>query len=160
MVYKKWRRIIQRMKKIYNIYRLVKLVDVFVEEKEKENPSPLKNSGVDLWHPGTAYVKAEFVKKYKRITRKQATEIVADSISKEYLKGYTRKHRGVDLDILCVAEGGRDLLDTVPGLPFLKIGLYEALWAKHGKIITGLIGLIIGSIPTIIWLVARIIDSI
>ena len=157
------KRIIEHMKKIYNMYRLVKLVDTLVEEREILHPTPLKNSGVDIWHPGTAYVKGVLVTrcKYIKITHKQATDAVADCLSKKnkYLHEYSQNHNGTDVDVICIIENGRELIDTVPGLPFLKIGLYEALWAKHGKIITGIIGFLIGSIPTIVWMIKRIIVS-
>ncbi len=157
------KRILLDMRKIYNMYRLVKIVDRLGEEREKLNPPPLRNSGVDVWHPATSYVKGELVLKCKRIkiTPKQATDTVADCISgkNKYLKGYTQKHNGTDVDTLCITESGRDLIDTVPMFPFLKIGLYEALWDKHGKILTGLIGFALGLIPSVILIFKAIMDK-
>ncbi len=136
------------MRKIYNMYKLVKLVDELVEDHEQKSPTPLKNSGVDLWHPSTAYVKGELVLRNKNITHQQATSLVADCIKNKYLHGYTQTHNGTSVDALCIIEDGRDLLDTVPFLPFIKIGLYEALWEKHGGFISGVfIGILV---PTFI----------
>ena len=50
-------------------------------------------------------------------------------------------------------DRGTDLTDNILRFP---TGLIEALWEKHGKIFTGIIGFLLGLIPTIVWLINHI----
>lgn len=161
MTCRRIRGIIAHMKKIYRMYQLTKLVDELVEKHEKKNPSALKNSNYDVWHPTSAYLKGEFIVKHKRVTLQQANSILASAIKNEYLQGNHQNHNGQKVDIVCInPDKGGDLLDTVPYLPFLKIGLYEEIWKKHGVFISGIVVGVF--LPLIIalckWLVGVIIE--
>ena len=131
--------IIQRMKHIFSIYQITKIVDDLVNEHEKDEPTPkFQLSGNKAHHPTSMFVRQQFRHKHGANTSR-AVSVLESTISNGYLLGSTGTIGDTKVDMVCVTDKGRELLDTVPYLPFLKIGLYEALWAKHGGFISGVI---------------------
>lgn len=151
---KLFRRIIQDMRQIVDMYHFVKVVEEVSSEAEKGNPPQPLGEGFSYDAPEVITAKQKFMKKYnKSLTHAGLTCLDTCHINNHYLVVLRQNGQ----ECLVITTEGRELTDTVPYLPFIKLGLYEALWKKHGGFISGVV---VGSIPTLFVLVKWAIDHL
>lgn len=127
------------MRKEYSIYRAVKLVSDETDKHDATHPTRFDRTGYTVWHPTTRSIKQALIKKYK-ISSQEANAVVASAIREGFLVGSTRQVDNEMIDVLCVdVTKGTDLLNDIPYMPFVKLGLIEYIWSKHGRFIGGVL---------------------
>lgn len=145
--------IIQRVKQIINVYRAVKQADKISQELEADNPTQVQATGYQAWDPATAAVKRRLMSEYRKITVPKANAIIMDSIQMKYFDPHTEKDKGKDVDVLHINTKGGELIDNYMFIPW---GLIGALWGRHGKVLAGILGFLIGLAPTLVWVIKHI----
>ena len=136
------------MKKLVNQWRMTRDLEKKTEQFNKEH---VKRKFLEIEKQKfeiTVYLQ-DFA------TRKGWSDQKALDILESCKGKYIDVHdRGGGLKVLEVNnDKGTDLTDNVLRFP---IGLLEALWEKHGKVFSGIIGFIIGLVPTIYWLIKHL----
>ena len=142
----KAKRILKDMRHILDKYRMVYIANKTCELLEKDKPSEWIDTGAEMWYPSATDIKNNFVIKYRkrkpwnsRYTKRYITELLQDCVNDGYVQAHASEVNDRTVDLIQIKKSGRELIDTIPGLPFIKIGLYELWWDKHGIFISGFV---------------------
>ena len=149
--------IISRMSHIYDMYRLVKIVQNETRKNDRRNPPPEQFVGFSSRHPATIVVKKRFVKYHPLLTSTDAGHIVADSINREFIEGVENQlpDSNIKVDTLCVRPKGRVLIERT--WIIFPTGLWSAWREESGKGFIALMSAIISLLTAVFLLLADIV---
>lgn len=139
------RRIIRRMNQILNMYRMVKVVDQVTKEIEAVNNIPVLENDFHAGAPKLLRVKKTFSKRHKKVPFQETHRLLVDTIESEYLEPSAITVGNESFKTVVITKRGRGLIDSVPLLPFIKIGLMKAWLEEYGIVFTSFTALGLGA---------------
>lgn len=144
------------MSQIYDMYRMVRLVQKEVRRMDKLEPQPVKESGTAVWHPATSNVKTLYLKHRPWLVATDSAHIVADCIDTKYLSGDTMEDSfGNKIDVLCILKDGRKLIEKTWFI--FPTGLWKAWYEDNGKVFLAFMTAFVALLTALVTLLAKIV---
>jgi len=134
------RSIIRRMSQLWNMRRLVSLVNKTIDELDKASPVKFTLTGNETWQPTAISIKEKYLNKYKKTSPSKVNTIIKDAASQKYhfLEELVNTNGEKPIKMLDVTTEGATLLESPLGFPW---GWLKFWIAENGAAITFLIGL-------------------
>lgn len=134
------------MKHALQMYRMVKIVHAREVEIRQENKGADLRKIIENQYPKAAVVTTAYMKKYN-VSVQESHDIYNDAIARKFLKEMPLPKKSESQLIwpvyVKVDTEGRDLISTIPFLPFVPINLWLYMFNRYWQFFTVIIALIV-----------------